>query len=156
MNRFIFSAALSALVFIGRVDVIFAANPSLVIITSAQSTIGDLSRMEVIDIYMGRYKSLKNGEHVTPIDYTPDAIPPLRGLFYKTLVNRSEKAIRLYWSRLVFSARAQPPQAVTSPEDMLKRVTANQNVLGYIDERMVSSSVKVVYRLNESPKPASH
>ncbi|WP_434359024.1 hypothetical protein NF212_03965 [Parasalinivibrio latis] len=156
MNWFVIPITTVLLLCVLRIDTATAADPSLVIITSAQSDIHKLSRLQVIDIYMGRYKTLESGEHVTPIDYAPDTFPPLRSVFYKKLVNRTEKAIRLYWSRLVFSARAQPPETVSSQEEMLSYISANLNQLGYVDERMVSPSVKVVYRLNESPEQARY
>lgn len=93
------------------------SNPdSLVVVVSTQNAIDNLDKKQLIDIFMGRFKSFPNGDSVTPIDYFAGSSQ--RKAFYELLVGKSERKINAYWSRLLFSGRATPqrklPQYQTS------------------------------------------
>ena len=85
---------------------------------------------------------LESGHKVKPVDYESGS--DLRTLFYKSLVNKSERQINAYWSRLIFSGRAKPPLQVSSPEESLAYLLTNQSALAYMPVNRVSEEMKIV------------
>lgn len=79
----------------------------LVLVASASSGIEKLTRTEVINIYLGRYRRLGTGATAVPIDLESGSRS--KAEFYSLLVNKSLAEINAYWSRLIFSGKKRPP-----------------------------------------------
>lgn len=121
------------------------SNPdSLVVVVSTKNAIDTLDKKQLIDIFMGRFKSFPNGDFVTPIDYFAGS--PQRKEFYELLVGKSERKINAYWSRLLFSGRATPPEKASSVPDIIQMMREDVNVLAYINASKVTKEMKIVYR----------
>lgn len=118
---------------------------NLVVVVDIDNPISALTKKEVIDIYMGRYKTFPDSRLVQAIDYPPGS--SIKQLFYQLLVDRSERKINAYWSRLLFSGRAIPPKSTDSPEEVVSVLINNPNGLAYMPEHAVTSEMKIVYRL---------
>lgn len=65
-----------------------------------------LSRTDVINIFMGRFRQLPSGATAQPIDIP---VSPVRAQFYRVLVNKEPAEMNAYWARLVFARRTVPP-----------------------------------------------
>jgi ABC-type phosphate transport system substrate-binding protein len=116
----------------------------LVVVANAQSATDSLDKKQLIDIFMGRFKNFPNGEPVTPIDYFAGS--PQRIAFYGLLVDKSERKIDAYWSRLLFSGRATPPKKASSVPDIIQIMKDDVNALAYINASNVTKEMKIVYR----------
>lgn len=86
-----------------------AAAADWVLVANPKAGITRLSREEVINIYLGRYRRFASGITADPIDQP--AHSALRVRFYRQLVDKSQSEINAYWARLVFSGKTQPPPA---------------------------------------------
>ncbi len=91
---------------------------------------------------MGRFDLLEGGERIKPIDY--DNGYAFRDQFYRALVNKSERQIAAYWSRLLFSGRAKPPLQVANIETSIDELSSDVSMITYIPVNMVSEEMKVV------------
>lgn len=120
----------------------------LVVVVNKSNNINDLSKREVIDIYMGRYVTFPDGESAKPFDLPAES--QLKNDFYLKLVNQNERKINAYWARLLFSGRAKPPESVESINEVLSHLKNSESAIAYIPESEVTDIVKVVYRLNEN------
>lgn len=120
------------------------AHAGLVVIVSATSPVEHLSRDDVINIFMGRYRKLPDGSMAYPLDVNDES--PERREFYKKLLDKSIAEINAYWSRLMFSGRTTPPKSLPA-QDVLDTVARAPGTVGYVDRGKVRSSVKVVYEL---------
>jgi hypothetical protein len=120
----------------------------LVVVVNKSNNINELSKREVIDIYMGRYVTFPDGESAKPFDLPAES--QLKNDFYLKLVNQNERKINSYWARVLFSGRAKPPESVESITEVLSHLKNTQSAIAYIPESEVTSIVKVVYRLNEN------
>lgn len=121
------------------------ARADLVVVVSADSGITKLSREEVVNIFMGRYRRLPDGAMAIPLDIGGDT--PEREAFYQKLVGKSLPEINAYWARLIFSGRTTPPEEVSSQREVLARVARDPVAIGYVDRASLNSKVKVVYEL---------
>ena len=117
----------------------------IVVIVNPASGVDQLSRAEVIDIFLGRYRKLPSGRAALPIDVSEPSTE--RARFYQLLVKKSPAEISSYWARLVFSGQTSPPFQVPDTKAALELVQSSPNAIAYIDRSAVSASVKVVFEL---------
>jgi len=121
-----------------------AAGPAgLVVVVNPQSGVERLSRDEVIDIFLGRYRKLPTGKVALPIDVAESS--PQRALFYELLVKKSSAEMSSYWARLVFSGQTSPPFQVPDVKAALELVSSSPSAIAYVDRTAVTDDVKVVF-----------
>jgi len=119
--------------------------PSLVVIVNPASGVDKLTRDEVVDIFLGRYRKLPSGSVALPIDVTEQGTE--RARFYQMLVKKSPAEMSSYWARLVFSGNKSPPFQVPDAKTALELVQSNPNAIAYVDRSAVTSKVKVVLEI---------
>lgn len=123
-----------------------AAFADVVPVVSSKSPVYELSRNQVVDIFLGKANRFPNGELAVPIDQAEGS--EVRDAFYRQFTNRTAAQLKAYWSKIVFTGKGQPPREV-SPGESVKRVLAdNPNFIGYIDRADVDANVKVVLLAN--------
>jgi ABC-type phosphate transport system substrate-binding protein len=118
---------------------------TIAVIVNPASGVDHLTREEVIDIFLGRYRKLPSGSVALPIDVS-DARAP-RARFYQLLVRKSSTEMSSYWARLVFSGQTSPPFQVPDTKTALDLVRSNPNAIAYVDRAEVTSEVKVVLEI---------
>jgi len=121
------------------------APESIVVIVNPSSGVEKLSRDEVIDIFLGRYRKLPSGRVAMPIDVTTEGTK--RERFYQLLVKKSPAEMSSYWARLVFSGQTSPPFQVPDAKAALELVQSSPNAIAYVDRSSVAGNVKVVFEL---------
>lgn len=97
---------------------------------------------ELQRLYTGKSSSFANGDSVLPLNLS-DA-NALRASFDEKALGRSSSQIKAYWSKLVFTGKGTPPKEVTSEDEMIKLVSSNPNLLGYVSSSADVSGVKVL------------
>ncbi|MBK1723605.1 hypothetical protein [Thiocystis violacea] len=123
------------------------ADGPVVVVMSTASGVDRLTREEVVNIFLGRFRQLPNGQSALPVDQPTD-----QGLFsdfYVQLVDKTPAEIRSYWSRLRFSGKTAPPEQATSEQDMLQFLASNPGSLGYVRAGRQTPLVKVVFKLGD-------
>ena len=134
---------LSLLVLLGSAS----AHAELVVVMAAGSGVRELSREEVINIFLGRYRKLPSGLVAKPFDLPPgDA---LRERFYRKLVDKNPAEISAYWTRLIFSGKTSPPEMAASVPDLLKHLAVTPGTIGYLERSQLDERVRVVMSLSE-------
>lgn len=125
------------------------ANTSLraeiLVIVHPSNDISELRPTEVIDIFMGRYNTFKNGVKAVPLDQSE--LSGIRDRFYVRLTGRTISQINAYWARLIFTGRTKPPAIAEGDLSIISMVKNNQNAIAYIDSQNINSGVKIVLRL---------
>lgn len=116
----------------------------VVVIVNAGSHIHSLTRDQVIDIFMGRFRQLPTGATALPIDVADTA---QRQTFYGRLVHKNLAEIGSYWARLVFSGEASPPFQAPDTRTALKLVATNPDAIAYCYRSKVTGRVRVVLDL---------
>lgn len=122
-----------------------------VVIVNADSGVTVMSRDEVINVFLGRFRQLPSGLAARPIDLPADH--PGRERFYRLLVDKEPAEIRAYWARLVFSGRVSPPRTPGGEADVLAEVARDRQAIAYLPSPPKDTRVRVVYRLEEHLTP---
>jgi len=126
-------------------DVLATGSPSIVVVVNPESGVDKLSKDEVVDIFLGRYRKLPSGKTALPIDVSEASTE--RARFYQLLVKKSSAEMSSYWARLVFSGQTSPPFQVPDTRTALELVRSSPNAIAYVDRASVTSDVKVVFEL---------
>jgi len=133
------------LMLLSAADVRAADTGSIVVVVNPQSGVDKLTRDEIIDIFLGRYRKLPSGKMALPIDVAEAS--PERARFYQLLVKKSPSEMSSYWARLVFSGQTSPPFQVPDTKTALELVQSSPNAIAYVDRAAVTANVKVVFEL---------
>jgi ABC-type phosphate transport system substrate-binding protein len=112
-----------------------------VIVVSAKSAVGSLSKDQVADIYLGNSKEFPGGGQALPLILASGAV---RTEFFEKILGKNEAQAKAIWSRLVFSGKGSAPREVADSAEVVKLIAANPNCIGIIEKSAVNSSVKVV------------
>ena len=118
------------------------ANAEPVVVVSAASSLRQLSQDEVVNIFLGRYRRLPNGDTALPIDQPESS--PVRADFYRRLVNKDLNEINAYWSRLIFSGRTSPPLQASSSADVIVWLLGQPGGVAYVDRTQVDKRLRIV------------
>jgi len=104
----------------------------------AAATISNASTLQI-----GR-KTLPDGTRLVPVNLNHDRAT--RNEFNRVVLDKSDSQLRAYWSRLVFTGRAQPPRDVGSQDDVIELIRRNPGMIGYVDTRSLTEGVRVLKR----------
>lgn len=115
----------------------------MVVIVAAGSGIESLSREQVVNIFMGRYRRLPSGAIAQPFDLAAE--DGGKAAFYSGLLGKNLSEVNAYWARLVFSGSTPPPRTVSDPASMLRVVANNPFAVGYVDRAAVNARVRAVF-----------
>lgn len=97
------------------------------------------SQADVANIFLGKNKSLKG---VDQKDWNPT-----KEKFYTSVTNKNEAQLKSYWSGLVFTGKGQPLPSVAGDADVVAKVAAEADAIGYVDKAAVTDKVKVLFTL---------
>jgi ABC-type phosphate transport system substrate-binding protein len=119
-----------------------AVSADIVAVVSAKSSITTLSKIQIVDIFLGKQTRFPDGSAAVPIDQSEGTAA--RDQFYSRFAGMSPAQLKAFWSRIIFTGRGQPPAAVATGAEAKKLLLANSNAIGYLDQSMVDDSLRVV------------
>lgn len=122
-----------------------SADDRVVVVIDAQNDVERLTREEAINIFLGRFRRLPNGQAAIPIDRPKN--PDLMADFYRLLVDKDLAEIRSYWSRLIFSGKTPPPRPSESIEDLLDQLSNTAGAIGYMRPHESTARLRVILTL---------
>lgn len=118
----------------------------LVVVVNASSGVDRLSREQVVNIFLGRYRQYPSGLVALPIDQPDDG--PLKAEFYRLLVDKDLAQINAYWARLIFSGRTRPPHNARNSNELLRILTSNVGAITYMNRSQVDNRAAIVFDPN--------
>lgn len=119
-----------------------AAGAEIVAVVSADNPLTSLSRIELINIFLGKTAGFPDGARAEPIDQAVGAAA--HEAFYAEFAGKSPAQIKGHWSKMVFTGRGRPPRALKDGEAVKQWVAKDLNAIGYLDESLVDDSVKIL------------
>ncbi|MEW6693312.1 MAG: hypothetical protein AB1340_10830 [Pseudomonadota bacterium] len=119
----------------------------IVVVTSAKNDVESLTREDVINIFMGRYRTFANGMPAYPLDREMDS--PERHQFYLKLLNKRPEEINAYWVRLRFSGRTDPPRTLFGREAYLHELAKTPGAIGYAERSELPRELRILLSLPE-------
>ena len=114
----------------------------LAVIVSAKNPVVALRIDQVADIFLAQTQHFPGGGAAVAIDQAIGA--GVRDEFYQRVASKSPALVKAYWTKMVFTGRANPPQEALGNEAVKKLIAANPERIGYIDRGAIDDSVKIV------------
>src|ERR1700742_1894204 len=118
---------------------------TLAVIVNPTMGVQHLSRREVLDIFMGRYRTFPSGASALPIDL--DVNSTERKEFYVLLAHKEPADTGSYCARLTFSGKVSPPFAVPDGLMAIDIVAHNPNAIAYVDRSAVDQRVLIALEI---------
>ncbi len=118
------------------------ASADVVPVVSAKSAVTALTRIELVDIFLGKRARFPDGSVAVPIDQAEGSAA--RDQFYSSYADMSGAQLLAYWSKIIFTGRGEPPKTVANGKQAKQLVTTNPDAIAYVDRSLVDSSVRVV------------
>lgn len=115
---------------------------TIVVIVSTDSTMTELTREQLADIYLGRLSRWPDGSRIVVVDLRES--DPAREAFYARFLNRTSAQIRVHWSRIVFAGRGHPPRPFRTQEDMVDYVAGDPHAVGYAGPDALTDGVRAL------------
>ncbi|EGV29682.1 hypothetical protein ThidrDRAFT_3126 [Thiorhodococcus drewsii AZ1] len=125
---------------------VIANETSLVVAIHVSAGVETLTRDQVINIFLGRFRQLPNGHLAIPIDQDSDH--PIRAEFYRRLVGKNPAEIHAYWARLIFSGKTTPPREAESEEQIIQWLMTEPGAIGYLPADRLREPLKAVFTLD--------
>ncbi len=119
-----------------------ASAAELAVIVHPSNNLSRISVSELNDIYLGVTDSFSSGETAEPLDQSEQSLS--RAHFLKAVLGMDDRALKSYWSKLMFSGKGEPPKMVAGDAEVKRAVATNPHGIGYIDRSAVDNSVKVL------------
>lgn len=119
----------------------------LVVVVHKDNPVNELTRSQLIDLYMGKYVAFPDGRKADPVDVANGE--NIREQFYRELVGLPLNRVNAYWSKIRFSGNARPPILQQNQQAALEYLGTSESAITYITASNVTSDVKVVYRFDQ-------
>src|SRR5690606_24298345 len=104
------------------------AGKSFVVIVNEANPIQSIDRQQLEAMFLKRSTFWPDQSVVQPVDLRPDS--PLRKQFSRSILRRSEMAVRTYWQQRIFTGRGVPPPELASERDVIAYVRGNRGAIG--------------------------
>ena len=101
-----------------------------------------MNSQDISQLFLGRVSSFPSGGVAIPIALARGN--SYREYFNATVLKKTENQYKAFWSRLVFTGKAAPPNELNDSEQLRDLVAQNPALIGYIDAGSVDDSVKVI------------
>lgn len=122
------------------------AHADLVVVVNLQNGTDQLTKAQVVNIFLGNNREYPSGLAAKPVDQSATSSEKAR--FYRALVNRDLDQMAAYWSRLVFAGNTSPPAVAASDQEVLQLVASNKSAIGYLERKNVDPArVRIVFSL---------
>lgn len=113
--------------------------------------ISQLSRSQVVNIFMGRNQKLSNKQLAMPLDIANHQA--IKAAFYRRLIDRDLAEVNSYWVRVMFSGEASRPRQVDSFRAVRRLLKEDIGAIAYVPESALAEfetdDYKIVYTLDD-------
>ncbi len=117
------------------------ASADIAIVVNPESGINEASTADIAQLFLGKRNHI-GGEAVRAVDQGEDS--DTREEFYTKVVNKTGSQLTAYWSRLIFTGKASPPQTVDNDAEVIEMVAEDEDFVGYVSPSSVDDTVKVI------------
>lgn len=118
------------------------AHAALAIIVHPGNSLPGITADEAANIYLAKVGIFSNGARAIPVDQAANS--PSRKKFYSSVIKKDDSTLKVYWSKLLFTGKANPPRELADDAAVKNWVAGNPEAIGYVDGKFVDGSVKVL------------
>ena len=124
----------------------FQVAAGVVVIVNPGANISEITPKQAKSLFLGKAKKLPDGEKAKVVDQSKSSAS--REVFLKKVLKKSEKKLKAYWSKQVFSGKASPPKQLDDDAAVKSYVSSTAGAIGYIDSASLDDSVKPVLTID--------
>ncbi len=121
-----------------------SAMAEISIIVNPANAMASIDERAAKKIFLGKSKKFPGGGKAQPLDQTSGAS---KEAFHSVITKKNAAKLKAYWSRMVFTGKAQPPKEVSDDAAVIAKVSSDPEAIGYVDSGSVNDSVKVVLKI---------
>jgi len=136
-----------AILILALVSTSAQAEEPLAVVVNKANPVNEISRSELIDLFMGKYVAFPNDVKAIPVELKGEH--DIKVEFYQNLVDMPLSRVNAYWSRLRFTGRKRTAVFKPNEEELIAFIIANEHAIGYVPQSLITEDLKVVYILNE-------
>ncbi len=143
--RRLYLLSIALLLVIGVASISFAG---VVVIVNPQNPTSSLSSHDLANIYRLKKTTWGTGWWVPGIKIKPVNLrreDPIRKTFSEIILKKDTAAMEKFYLKRALSGKGQPPKVLNSSIAVRDFVKYYKNTIGYIDEKDVDDSVKVIF-----------
>jgi ABC-type phosphate transport system substrate-binding protein len=118
----------------------------LVVIVSARSPVEALRPEQVAAIFLAQSPRFPNGAVASALDQAVGSLE--RDQFYLRVAGKTPALLKVYWSKMVFTGRGQPPRELAGSAAVRRAVAEDPALIGYIEREALDPSVRPVLLLH--------
>ena len=118
----------------------------LVVIVSARSPVEALRPDQVAAIFLAQSPRFPNGAVASALDQQVGSLE--RDQFYLRVAGKTPALLKVYWSKMVFTGRGQPPRELAGSAAVRRAVAEDPAMIGYIEREALDPSVRPVLLLH--------
>lgn len=96
-----------------------------------------IDKIQVLDFYTKDIKKWNSKTPVVVLDLKPD--DETKEIFYKFL-GKSTSRMKSIWLKKMLSGEGDPPEAMNSHEEMLKKVAQTPGAIGFVDRSKINET----------------
>jgi len=118
-----------------------AVNAEISVIINPGAGVNSADIKIIKKIFLGK-KSAINGVDVIATDQEEGSA--IRDEFYLKVTKKNAAKLKNYWSKMIFSGKAVPPDVVGDDAAVVSWVAKKKNGIGYVNSSAVNGTVKVI------------
>ena len=107
-----------------------SANAGFTVVANLDAGLNEISITELKKLYLKKVPLLPNGK---PVIVAGLERGDARNEFIKNVLRRSDASLHAYWSRLMFSGRADPPKLFQTDVELLEYIRRTPGAIGFVD-----------------------
>lgn len=135
INQFISLLLMSIFLFLST-----AVMAEVAVIVHPSNT-DEMDRSYIKKIFLGKKKKFPKGASAVPLVLSNKS--HFTASFNKKVVKKSNTQMKSYWAKKLFTGKGTPPKVVTDSE-MIKLISTNPDMIGYIDAGETNNSIRVL------------
>ena len=122
-------------------SIFFKAEAGVAVIVHPSNS-NELEKNSIKRIFLGKMKTFPDGSQAIPISQGDKSVTTDE--FNEKVLKRSKSQLRAYWSKLIFTGKGSEPKVMDNGQQLIDIVSSNPNLIGFVDEKLVTDKVKVV------------
>lgn len=117
------------------------APAQVAVIVNSSVQANEINNTELLDFYTRDVRVWQNGDPVIVFDLKPKS--DVKETFYNFL-GKSTSRMKSIWMKKMLSGEGDPPEALETEKDIVKKVAATPGAIGFVSQSEVTEDVKVL------------
>lgn len=101
-----------------------------------------LDQFTLAQIFLGKTEEFPDGSRAVPINQEEGS--KTMSEFSKNVLKKSERQLKAYWSKVLFTGKGVPPKNVKGNAEVIDMIAKDPTLIGYVDASEVNDTVKVL------------